>query len=313
MNKDKRLELFLQFESLKSVYVKDREFHKDIIMERNSRKKYIHVDRGTGSHEIFAMLDKIESETESDTENLLEDSDTEYIAEEPIPDNKEESYQLLTPEATVHVEGEFLDIDETSAKKHKKKVAELKWKRTSKFGKAIKYILKANVLLDTPENANPLLIFERNSNLNEIVKHVYDQTNLYATQNGREFATNPGEIHAFLGISYIMSISKLPNVKCYGSVDSYLSNDDVRNAMARNSFMNILQNLHFTDNQIADKSDKAYKMRIVINHLNKAFQDAMSDAERQSIDKHMTKFKGRMSCKQYMKNKPIKWDFNGWC
>ena len=77
--------------------------------------------------------------------------------------------------------------------------------------------------------------------------------------------------------------------------------------------MNILQNLHFTDNQTADKSDKVYMVRIVINHLNKAFQDAMSDAERQSIDENMTKIKGRMSCKQYMKNKPIKLGFKWWC
>ena len=28
-------------------------------MERNNRKKYIHIDRDTGSNEIFAMLDKI--------------------------------------------------------------------------------------------------------------------------------------------------------------------------------------------------------------------------------------------------------------
>ena len=62
--------------------------------------------------------------------------------------------------------------------------------------------------------------------------------------------------------------------------------------------MNILQNLHFTDIQTADTSDKTYEMRIVINHLNKAFQDAMSDSEKQSIDEHMTKFKDRMSCKQ---------------
>ena len=83
-------------------------------MERKNRKKYI--DRETSSNGIFAMLDKIESETESDIENLLEDSDTEYIAEEPIPDNKEESHQLLTPEATVHVDGEVLDINEPPAK-----------------------------------------------------------------------------------------------------------------------------------------------------------------------------------------------------
>ena len=129
----------------------------------------------------------------------------------------------------------------------------------------------------------------------------------------REFAANPEAILAFLGINYIMSISKLPAMKCYLSIDSYLSNDGVRNAMTRNRVMNIVQNLYFTDNQAADKSDKAYKMRIVINHLNKAFQYAMSDAERQSIDEHMTNFKGQMSCNQYMKNKPIKWGFKWRC
>ena len=144
------------------------------------------------------------------------------------------------------------------------------------------------------------------------MKHICDQTNLYATQNGREFAANLEEIGAFLGINYIMSISKLPNVKCCWSLDSYLPNDGVRKAITRNRFVSILQNLRFTDNQTADKSDKAYKMRIVIDHLNKAFQDAMSGAERQSIDEHI-KFEGRMSCKQYMKHKPIKWGFKLWC
>ena len=52
--------------------------------------------------------------------------------------------------------------------------------------------------------------------------------------------------------------------------------------------MNIFQNLHFTDNQTAAKSEKAYEMHIVINHLNKVFQDAMSVAERQSINEYMT-------------------------
>ena len=70
-----------------------------------------------GSNETFAMLDKIESETESEIENLSNDSDTEYIAEEPILDNKETSHKLLTPEAEVHAEGEVLDIDEPPAKK----------------------------------------------------------------------------------------------------------------------------------------------------------------------------------------------------
>ena len=85
-------------------------------MERNNRKKHIHIDRETGSSEIFAMLEKTESEIKSDTENLLEYSHTEYLTEEPIPVNKKESHQVLTPEAKVDFQGEVLDIDEPSAK-----------------------------------------------------------------------------------------------------------------------------------------------------------------------------------------------------
>ena len=66
----------------------------------------------------------------------------------------------------------------------------------------------------------------------------------------------------------------------------------MRNGMTRNCFMNVLQNLHFADNQTVVKSNKVYEMHIVINHLNKACQDPMSDAESQSIDEPMTKFKG---------------------
>ena len=68
--------------------------------------------------------------------------------------------------------------------KLKNKVTELKWKRISKFVKAKKCTLEANVLLDTAENANPLLIFQATTHLNELAKHIWDQTNLYATQNG---------------------------------------------------------------------------------------------------------------------------------
>ena len=91
-------------------------------MERNNRKKYIHIDQETGGNEIYAMLDEIESDTESDIENLVEDSDTEYISEEPIPDNKEESHRVLTPEATVHVENESFDVEEPPSKNLKRKL-----------------------------------------------------------------------------------------------------------------------------------------------------------------------------------------------
>ena len=105
---------------MKSVYVKDRELYKDITIERNNWKNYI------GNNEIITMLEKIERKTESDIENLLEDTDTKYITEEPILENTEERHQLRTPETTVRVEGKVLGIDEPLAKKRKKKFPELK-------------------------------------------------------------------------------------------------------------------------------------------------------------------------------------------
>ena len=115
------------------------------------------------------MLDEIESDT-----------DTEYLSDEQIPDNKEESHRVLTPEATVHVENESLDVEEPPSKKLKKKITALKWKRTSKFIKAKKCTLEANVLLDM-ENANPLQIFEITMKLNELVKIICNQSSLYDT------------------------------------------------------------------------------------------------------------------------------------
>ena len=107
-----------------------------------------------------------------------------------------------------------MDIDEPPGKKLTKKVREMEWKLTSEFVKAKKCTPEAHVLLEIQENANQLLIFEEPTNLNELVRHICDQTNLYATQKGSDFALNPKQICAFLGINYIMSISKLPSMKC---------------------------------------------------------------------------------------------------
>ena len=74
----------------------------------------------------------------------------------------------------------------------------------------------------------------------------------------------------------------------------------------------MLQNLHFSNNDNDDKTDKSYKIRLVIEHLNKVFAESLSNSPVQSVDEHMCKFKGRSSMKKYIKNKPIKWGFKYW-
>ena len=82
--------------------------------------------------------------------------------------------------------------------------------------------------------------------------------------------------------------------------------------MIWNRFCEILQNLHFADSGKDDKSDNAFKMRPVIDHLNSKVFEVLSNVSEQSIDEHMVKFKGRSGMKQYIKSKPIKWSFKFW-
>ena len=56
---------------------------------------------------------------------------------------------------------------------------------------------EANLLLDIQKNANPLLIFEGTTNLNELVKHFCDQTTLYATKHGRVCCRSLRKKHIF--------------------------------------------------------------------------------------------------------------------
>ena len=47
----------------------------------NARKKYINMER-LSSVDIFSLLDSIESDDEGDIENIMNDSDTEFVVED---------------------------------------------------------------------------------------------------------------------------------------------------------------------------------------------------------------------------------------
>ena len=72
----------------------------------NKRKKYVRIDRNSRSGEIFALLDEVKSDQEEDIENLMNDSDTEFIVDETFDndiDSDEEPLSVLIREANIHV------------------------------------------------------------------------------------------------------------------------------------------------------------------------------------------------------------------
>ena len=53
-------------------------------MATNGRKRYFHIDKNASSEQIYSWLDDVESADKDNIENLMNDSDTEFIAEEEI-------------------------------------------------------------------------------------------------------------------------------------------------------------------------------------------------------------------------------------
>ena len=144
--------------------------------------------------------------------------------------------------------------------------------------------------------------------LEELVELIIEQWNLYVHQNRKNFTVTNEELKLFLGINFAMAINKLATIAEYWRVDNLIGNGGIQNIMIRKCFCEILENLHFADIRKNDKTDKAFKMRLVTDHLNLKFSN---DGEK-SIGENMVKVKGRSGMKQYIKSKTIKWGFKFW-
>lgn len=174
---------------------------------------------------------------------------------------------------------------------------------------------RVNTLSDRQGMLLPIDIFMEVTQMDQLVSNIIIKESVkYAQQNGRPFTVSLDEMKAFLGMNFVMSYHVLPTLRNYWSTDEDMGVPFISNVMPRTRFEQIRQNLHFSDNNNhSQSSDRAYKIRPVMQHFNLCFQAAMNNSLRQSIDEHMIKFKGHNIMKQYIKNKPIKWGFKMWC
>ena len=67
-----------------------------------------------------------------------------------------------------------------------------------------------------------------------------------------------------------------------------------------------MQNLRLADNSNLDKEDRLAKVRPLIDKLNEQCLANYLPGQSVSIDESMVLNFGRHDCKQYMKNKPVK-------
>ena len=91
-------------------------------MATHGRKRYFHIDENASSEQIYALLDVVGSADKDDIDNLMNDSDTEFIAEEEITQAAStQDTSLTTPEANLHV----VPSHNQSRKREKSKSEEL--------------------------------------------------------------------------------------------------------------------------------------------------------------------------------------------
>lgn len=141
------------------------------------------------------------------------------------------------------------------------------------------------------------------------------QSNLYATQKGIDLQLSTTELLGFLGINFLMGYHQLPSRRDYWSGSPDLGVPLVSRTMSRDRFSRILSNLHLNDNSLLSSqcNDKLYKLRPLIDGLNRQFQLAYGLRREACVDESIILFKGRSSMKQYNPMKPIKRGYKIWC
>lgn len=163
---------------------------------------------------------------------------------------------------------------------------------------------------------SPMEIFQKFFGI-DIMNHIVEQSNKYASQNGTELTMDIEELKAMIGILIIMGFHSLPTIKKYWSCDENFKVSRITNKITLKRFLKLMRFLHVNDNAVMPERntpqfDKLYKIRPMLSHISNKFQQNFNPSRQMAVDESMVGFKGRSSLKQYMPMKPIKRGFKIW-
>ena len=119
------------------------------------------------------------------------------------------------------------------------------------------------------------------------------------------------EINQFLGVLILMGIVYIPEFRMYLADGSRFP--EIADIISRQRLFEILYNMHFNDNThaILDRMDpnydRLYKTRPLLKLIRKTCL-SIEPEEQNCIDEQIIPFEGRNKLKQYLSNKPHKWD-----
>nr|CAI5844167.1 unnamed protein product [Callosobruchus analis] len=160
--------------------------------------------------------------------------------------------------------------------------------------------------------------------LEDTIPIIVQQTNLYAEQRiisciANETIkknslltywkdTDESEILAFIGMLIWMGLNKKPTLKDYFSRNILYKNEVGKYiGMSRMRFELLLSNLHFSNNETGDATNRLRKIQPLAGNLIANFQAACTPKKGVCIDETMIPFRGRLSFRQYIPGKRHKY------
>lgn len=174
------------------------------------------------------------------------------------------------------------------------------------------YIDRQDKIKKEIETLNPVEIFEKLFD-EEVIEHLRVETQRYASQhNNHSFSVSKNDMKIFIGILLFSGYHHIPREKLYWCVDEDLSVPLVRECMSRNRYYEIKKYFHVANNEEIDKNDKMYKLRPLMDTLNKKFSQWGIFHDKLSIDEAMVKYFGHHSSKQFIRGKPVRFGYKDW-
>lgn len=133
-----------------------------------------------------------------------------------------------------------------------------------------------------------------------------------ADKNCPNFQMSTNEMYTFIGILLLSGYVPLPRRRMFWEEKDDTYNPMVAKSMRRNKFEEIFRYLHVVENDTIDKSDKLAKVRPFLDKLNELFMLYAPIEKDVSIDESMIPYFGRHGCKQFIKNKPVRFGYKAW-
>ena len=132
-------------------------------------------------------------------------------------------------------------------------------------------------------------------------------------RNWPDISVTVEELRAFLGILIVSGYLPAAQLEMHWSITPDVHNEAISNSMRRDRFREIMKCLHFNATEDLDKNDKYAKLRPLIEHLQRKFMEHYVPERNISHDEAMVEYFGRHSCKQSIRNKPIRFGYTVWC